>query len=141
MLYLLDANVLIRANLDYYPMDRVPGFWAWICDQAEAGFIKMPSEVHGEVAVGTDDLAKWIDKSHVKDLLLLNEEVDQRIFQRVLDQGYGQDLTEDEIDEMGRDAFLVAYALMGKAGQSLPRKSPHHQEPEAAPSFQMPAIG
>ena len=115
MLYLLDANVLIRAHQDYYPMDRVPGFWAWICDQAEVGFIKMPSEVHDEVAVGTDDLSKWIDESHVKNLLLLNEEVDQRIFQRVLDQGYGQDLTEDEIDEMGRDPFLVAYALMGES--------------------------
>ena len=34
LLYLLDANVLIRAHQDYYPLDRVRGFWTWICDQA-----------------------------------------------------------------------------------------------------------
>ena len=27
MLYLLDANVLITANLTYYPLDQVPEFW------------------------------------------------------------------------------------------------------------------
>lgn len=113
MLYLLDANVLIRAHQDYYPLDRMRGFWEWLCGQAEAGFIKMPSEVHDEVVEGTDDLAEWIGKPHVKDLLLLDEEVDLQIFQRVLDDGYGQNLTEDEIDEIGRDPFLVAYALMG----------------------------
>jgi len=25
--YLLDANVFIRADADYYPLDRIPGFW------------------------------------------------------------------------------------------------------------------
>lgn len=113
MLYLLDANVLIRAHQDYYPLDRVRGFWTWLCAQAEAGFIKMPSEVHDEVVEGTDELAEWIGEPHVKNLLLLDEEVDQQIFQQVLDDGYGQNLTEDEIDEIGRDPFLVAYALMG----------------------------
>ena len=27
LLYLLDANVLIHANKDYYPLDRMKGFW------------------------------------------------------------------------------------------------------------------
>lgn len=115
MLYLLDANVLIRAHQDYYPLDRMGGFWAWICVQAEAGAIKMPAELHEEVQAGTDELAQWIVQPHVKDVLLLDEEVDQQVFQRVLDRGYGQDLTEDEIEETGRDPFLVAYALMGDA--------------------------
>ncbi len=26
-LYLVDANVLIRAHEDYYPLDRIPQFW------------------------------------------------------------------------------------------------------------------
>lgn len=30
MLYLLDANVLIRAHSDYYPIDRIPQFWEWL---------------------------------------------------------------------------------------------------------------
>ena len=29
-LYLMDANVLIRAHADYYPLDRLPQFWAWL---------------------------------------------------------------------------------------------------------------
>lgn len=73
----------------------------------------MPSEVHDEVVEGTDELAKWIGQAQVKNVLLLNEEVDQQVLQRVLDDGYGRDLTEDEIDEVGRDPFLVAYAMMG----------------------------
>lgn len=75
----------------------------------------MPAELHEEVQAGTDKLATWIAKPHVKDVLLLDEEVDQRVFQHVLDRGYGQDLTEDEIEETGRDPFLVAYALMEEA--------------------------
>ena len=30
VLYLLDANVLIDANRDYYPIHRVPEFWDWL---------------------------------------------------------------------------------------------------------------
>ena len=30
LLYLLDANVLITANRDYYSVKRVPEFWAWL---------------------------------------------------------------------------------------------------------------
>ena len=37
MLYLLDANVLITANLSYYPLDQVPEFWGWIQHQAQSG--------------------------------------------------------------------------------------------------------
>ena len=115
MLYLLDANVLIRAHQDYYPLGRMDGFWAWLCVQAEAGGVKMPAELHEEVQAGIDELARWIAQPHVKSVLVLGEEVDQQVFQQVLDRGYGQDLTEDEIEETGRDPFLVAYALMGGA--------------------------
>ena len=113
MLYLLDANVLIRAHHDYYPLDRLPGFWEWICGQAEAGAIKMPFEIHREISVGNDALATWIGRSHIQQALRLDEEVDQDTLQRVLDTGYGPNLTEDEIEGAGRDPFLIAYALVG----------------------------
>ena len=113
MLYLLDANVLIRAHQDYYPLDRLRGFWDWIRGQAEAGNVKMPFEMHQEVVAGTDELATWIGQPDVYDALRLDEEVDENILQRVLDHGYGPNLTEDELEEIGRDPFLVAYALMG----------------------------
>ena len=122
MLYLLDANVLIRACHDYYPLDRLPGFWDWIRGQAEAGAIKMPLEIYDEIAVGNDALAKWIRLSNIRQALLLDEEVDQDTHQRVLDTGYGPNLTEDEIEEAGRDPLLIAYALVGDRQRTVVTK-------------------
>ena len=122
MLYLLDANVLIRAHHDYYPLDRLPGFWEWVCGQAEAGAIKMPLEIHQEVEKGNDALAAWVGQSRTKKALRLDEEADQNTLQRVLDIGYGPNLTEDDIEEAGGDPFLVAYALMGGSQRTVVTK-------------------
>ncbi len=35
MLYLLDANTLIDAKRDYYPIERIPEFWDWLIHQGE----------------------------------------------------------------------------------------------------------
>ncbi len=43
--YLLDANVLIRAHAGYYPLDRIPQFWDWLLEQAEVGVVKMPMQI------------------------------------------------------------------------------------------------
>ena len=56
MLYLLDANVLIRAHGDYYPIDRVPPFWNWLIAEGEAGHVKIPFEIYDEIAIGNDAL-------------------------------------------------------------------------------------
>ena len=113
MLYLLDANVLIRAHEDYYPIDRVPPFWDWLAAQAVAGKAKMPFEIYDEIANSTGLLNEWITDANVKDALLLEEEVDIIIFNHVLDTAYASDLSDDEMEEAGRDPFLIAYALMG----------------------------
>ena len=49
MLYLLDANVFIDANRDYYPITRVPEFWAWLIYVAEQQLVKVPLEIYEEV--------------------------------------------------------------------------------------------
>lgn len=49
MLYLLDANVLIVANRDYYPHGRVPEFWDWLLDRAATGRTKVPVEMYEEI--------------------------------------------------------------------------------------------
>ena len=41
-LYLLDANVLIDAQRDYYPFEMVPEFWDWLVHMARQGTIKVP---------------------------------------------------------------------------------------------------
>lgn len=111
MLYLLDANTLIDANRDYYPIGRVDEFWAWLLDRAESGQVKLPQEVYEEVVKGTDDLAQWV-REH-KETLLLNEAANEETVAFVVDRGYAPDLKDDEIAKVGRDPFLIAYALAG----------------------------
>lgn len=109
MRYLLDANVLIDADRDYYPLDRVPEFWGWLVYQAEDGTIKVPSEIYDEVVAGTGQLVDWLKDN--KDTLVLDDEADPDTIQHVVSEGYAPDLTEDEVERIGRDPFIVAYAL------------------------------
>jgi hypothetical protein len=111
VLYLLDANVLIQAHEDYYPLDRVPQFWDWILSIGEQGHAKMPFEIHGEIAVAEGTLKDWICTEEAKKKLILDEEVDQNTVAKVLAEGYGQGLTDTDLEKIGHDAFLVAYAV------------------------------
>ncbi len=115
MLYLIDANVLIQANQDYYPIDRVPQYWDWLIISGNNGQIKMPMEIWEEIANSAKGTAlrDWVNETEVIDALILDEEVDTTIFNRVIDIGYASDLTEDEFEQAGRDPFLIAYAKMG----------------------------
>ena len=111
MLYLIDANVLIRAHEDYYPLDRVPQFWTWLEQEAMAGRINMPFEIHNEIAVSTGPLRDWICSKDIKEALVLDEEVDTDLAERVLTEGYGAHLTDSDLEKIGQDPFLIAYAL------------------------------
>ncbi|MFC3148142.1 DUF4411 family protein [Piscinibacterium candidicorallinum] len=116
MLYLLDASVLITAKDNYYPLDAVPEYWDWLQHLGESGQVKIPLEIWEEIKEGPKDAEKdllyeWIQRPHVKAALLLDEEVDPKLVQRVTEEGYATDLTEDEIEQLGRDPFLIAYGL------------------------------
>lgn len=111
MLYLLDANVFIDANRDYYPLSRIPEFWDWLLHHGELGEIKVPLECYEEFKDGKDELGLWAKEEEVKAAILLSEEADVAHVSRVVDVGYAPDLTDDEIEKLGRDPFLVAYAL------------------------------
>lgn len=110
MLYLLDANVLIDANRDYYPIQRVPEFWEWLMYQGKMNLVKIPIEVFEEISSGNDELAAWIKTADVKSSMLLAEPVDVSLVSQVIDQGYSKDLTDNEVVKLGRDPFLNAYA-------------------------------
>jgi hypothetical protein len=119
LLYLLDANVLIDANRDYYPIERVPEFWEWLENVGENGNVKIPLEVYEEIKDGHDSLADWAKQEHIKEALLFKEEVDVSLVSYVTDQGYASDLTDDEVEKIGRDPFLIAYALSNKEDRCL----------------------
>lgn len=119
MLHLLDANVLIDANRDYYPMERIPEFWAWLAHLAGTGRIAMPREILEEVKNGRDEVAKWLKHGQPGEALLLDEHADPSLVARVVAQGYASDLNEDEIQKLGRDPFLIAAALKDTAGRRV----------------------
>ena len=80
MLYLLDANVLIRAHADYYGIDRVPQFWDWLLHHGAEGRIKIPLEIYDEMEDGGrprpgDLLLPFLRRADVKRALILGEEV------------------------------------------------------------------
>ena len=111
MLYLLDANVLIDANRDYYPIARVPEFWDWLTHQGGEGRVKVPTEIHEEFKTSKDDLGDWSRRAEFSEHLLLNEEATPALVARIVADGYAPDLTDEEIIKIGRDPFLISYAL------------------------------
>lgn len=115
MLYLLDANVLITAHNLYYPVDVVPEFWDWLISMANAGKVKMPIETLEEVKDGSKDVERdllfaWIQDDANRIAILFDEDVQSALVQRVTAQ-YATDITDDELEAIGRDPFLIAHAL------------------------------
>jgi len=152
MLYLLDANVLITANSSYYPIDQVPEFWTWLKHQGQSGHVKIPLEMMEEIQAGrkeNDALLDWINDHANGHALLLEESIDPHLVQRVVADGYASDLTDDEIDGLGRDPFLIAYALVESGERSVvttevSRPSARRQNrkiPDVCRTFSLPCCG
>jgi Domain of unknown function (DUF4411) len=96
VLYLLDANVLIDANRDYYPLERVPEFWEWLINAGENEKVKIPIEIFEEL-----------------------EEAEVSIVANIINDGYAADLTDDEVVKIGRDPFLISYAYKNKTNRCI----------------------
>ncbi|NOY66372.1 MAG: DUF4411 family protein [Gammaproteobacteria bacterium] len=117
MLYLLDANTLIDAKRDYYPINSVPEFWEWLIFHGQQKTIKIPIEVYEEFSDTRDsngqkdDLAAWSEQQGVKEALLFSEEADQSLVSQITYNGYTSNPTDDNIITIGRDPFLMSYAL------------------------------
>jgi hypothetical protein len=117
MLYLLDANTLIDAKRDYFQFDRVPEFWSWLQHQGKLGNIKIPSEIYEEFEEarrndGTrDDLSTWASSLEVREALVLEEEVDIDMLRFVVKNGYCDNPSDEDVQRMGKDPFLISYAL------------------------------
>ncbi len=122
MLYLLDANVLITANSTYYPLDQVPEFWSWVHHQAVLNRLKIPREIMDEIKAGRKDkdpLLDWICTVEIEAALVLDEAVDVALVQHVVSKGYAPNLHDDDVEKIGRDPFLIAYALADPANRTV----------------------
>ncbi|HZR64801.1 MAG TPA: DUF4411 family protein [Terriglobales bacterium] len=114
MIYLLDANILITAANTYYDLDRVPEFWTWLHHQGTSGNIKIPLEIYEEVLEGRkegDALLDWAKNDVTRAALLFKEKCNTDLVRRVVQEGYANDLTDDEVEKLGRDPFLISYGL------------------------------
>lgn len=121
MLYFTDTNVLIDANRDYYPLDRVPQFWTWLLEMGQQGLVKVPQEVYDKVTTArADNLSAWLVAN--REVMLLSESVSVALVRQVIRQGYG--LNFDELDDiqlrkLNEDPFLIAYALADVANRCV----------------------
>jgi hypothetical protein len=122
VLHLLDANVMIRAHEDYYPIDRIPQFWTWLASWGEAGTVKIPYEIYGEIAVSTGLLHDWLTDIAISKVMLFDQKIDPANLNAVITQGYAPDLNDSEIEEIGQDPFLIGYALADVANFTVVTK-------------------
>jgi hypothetical protein len=114
MLYLIDANAIIDAKDSYFAMDQVPEYWDWLIHQGQSGRVKIPAEIFEEISPGRDKehlFFKWRKDKATAEALVLDEEANPATVRRVLTEGYASDLNDNEIEQIGRDPFLIAYAL------------------------------
>lgn len=118
MLYLLDADTLITGDRRAYPLRRFPVFWQWLQFQGRAGKVKIPLEQFEEVTAGRGDLVEWLSDHEVRRALVLEEEADPAVVADVILRGYGQ-LDENGIEQVGRDPFMIAYAIAERAERTV----------------------
>jgi hypothetical protein len=143
-LYVLDADVLITARDQHYGFRIVPEFWEWLLHCAEAGTVKVPWEVLGEVTGGADQRGKdpllnWASDRANRDKLDLGEAKLENVA-HVLTVGYSPTLTPEQIALKEGDAFVLAHALADPQNRcvvsnevSAPGKAPWNRRlPDAA---------
>ena len=103
-------------------LTRSRSFGGWVHHQAESNRIKIPREIMEEIKAGRKDkdpLFDWIGATEIEAALTLDEVVDATLVQHVVNTGYTNDLTDVEINEIGRDPFLIAYALAAVADRTV----------------------
>jgi len=111
VIYLIDASTLITAHNTYYAIHRVPEFWEWLRHHGTLGTIKIPAAIYAEVEDGNDALAGWMAESTSKDALLFSEMPVTAHIQAV-SALYGNNLSEEDVETIGKDPFLIAAALV-----------------------------
>ena len=60
MVYLIDTSAILDAKKRYYSFGRQRPFWLWLTRQIHIGKVVVIEQVYDEIAVGNDELAKWI---------------------------------------------------------------------------------
>lgn len=136
MIYLVDANVVMTAANTYYRHTWVPEFWLWLAHHGVQGHIKMPIEIFEEIkdtssSTSKDELFLWAKESQNRDAIVLPGEADPHAVQHVLTHGYSDDLTDVQLEGLGRDPFLIAHALIDPANRRVVTHEKSHPKKSA----------
>lgn len=112
--YLLDANVFIQAANTYYAFDIAPSFWNNLIRYAEKGQIITISRVKQEIALGKDDLSKWLAEEFSAWTISSDDELVVLEYANVMKWIYSQEQYYDSAKNdfaSGADGWLIAYAM------------------------------
>lgn len=115
MAYLLDANIFIEAANLYYQPSFCPAYWEWLVQAHREGRVCSINRIANEIAVGEDDLAKWV-KSLDGDFFLEDTAEVLSAFARVSEwadqhERYTRGAKGAFLEKA--DSFLVAHAVVG----------------------------
>lgn len=58
-MYLLDANIFIRAKNDHYDFDVCSGWWDWLVEANGRGVVGSVEAIYDELVAGEDRLSDW----------------------------------------------------------------------------------
>ena len=95
-----------------------PRILGLLLDRATRQQTKIPVEIYEEVLAGAeDDITRWLREN--RDTLLLDEDVDEGLVAVVTEMDYAPDLSDEEVERVGRDPFLIAHALGDPAQRTV----------------------
>ncbi len=95
-----------------------------------------------------DELLDWVRDDKNREALVLQEAPKLELVRRVVTEGYADDLTDDEVEKIGRDPFLIAYAFengercIATTEVSKPKKQRHNRHvPDVCQSLRVSWCG
>ena len=110
--YLLDANVFIEANKDYYRLSFFDAFWEWLIKGNEQGKAFSVNAVYDEIKERQDMVSTWAENNKSIFIKQNNESIKQ--FTTVTNYINGLDKDQSQKDAFLKstaDIELIAHAL------------------------------
>lgn len=109
-MFVVDASALIRSKNHHYQFARIPQFWRWLEHHVVAGTLKTPSEIFDEMIKQDDELKEWV--LNLKDQIIPADSDYDTNIPDVLDcYGGATNLSEADIEKIGKDPYLIACAI------------------------------
>jgi len=82
--YLIDSNIFIQAQNEYYCMDICPGFWDFLSERFHSGELISIRQVYDEISHKDDPIYEWV-KDKKSFFSTVDDEATQRNFGRDAD--------------------------------------------------------